>query len=126
MRCDSCGRDITTEMVAYEQKVYTDQHYQYKLRKVCSKCADSQARYPAVPCRVCGRPVRQLVSNPYVRNGGGTLLCSERCRWTEKNDRRKLQYDPIPCAYCDTLFTPLRSGGKFCSSKCRVYAFRKK
>jgi hypothetical protein len=77
---------------------------------------------------LCGRWVLDLRDR-----GQTTLVCSASCRRRALNELRRMErrakrpmLPPIQCVECDTDLHVARSDMKYCSSRCRVRAHRRR
>jgi hypothetical protein len=128
-RCASCGRILTGAVALVE----------HRGGALCAYCMDDETfalidqafeRNPwAYRCQGdCGRLVLDL------RNRGQSFLaCSERCRRRVFDDYRRMErraklpaLPPIHCADCGADLHVTRSDMRFCSTRCRVRAHRKR
>lgn len=89
--------------------------------------------HPPRPCLGCGRPCATPVYWAIDANGDvtgnrppGPALCSRACEIVAAR-RARIAAKPSrvrPCDVCQTTFTPPRSDGRYCSSRCRQAAYR--
>jgi hypothetical protein len=99
---------------------------------ICEFCMDEQLLQALSKCTVacaggCGRTVLDL------RNRGQkNIACSDRCRRSARNADRRMERRaelPVPSLYCVECGEQLvltRSDVRYCSSRCRVRAHRRR
>ena len=87
-------------------------------------------------CRRCGGEYFAVSTNRWAYLSRSVKWCSTQCMRDEINERRKLSTkpktsrakprSPMSCTFCKTTFLPTRSDAKFCSTNCRVKAFKRR
>ena len=70
-------------------------------------------------CQVCGRPV---MAKRQLRH----ITCCENCRQKIYRPSKKIHITYATCEGCGESFHTKRTDSKYCSSKCRQAAYRKK
>lgn len=82
-------------------------------------------------CQHCGKSLDEIPARGIfrVKRGAAMKYCSYRCIndsfIKRRKERNAQQRKNISCKNCETKFDGSRKDAKFCSSKCRVYYFRK-
>jgi endogenous inhibitor of DNA gyrase (YacG/DUF329 family) len=74
-----------------------------------------------VGCEVCPRRVVVAGGTAVLVGSARTAcVCSDDCYRELRNRRRRVTHAQIPCASCESPFTPKKEGRRFCSDRCRV------
>lgn len=106
----------------------------YQQRSFCITTQDDQPDHVAV-CEFCGLVFRGHGTNGVTR---GTWKFPRCCGWdcesklvnaktsARRKRERAARRPSRPCDHCNEPFTPKRTDAKFCCTKCRVYAKRKR
>lgn len=119
LTCDMCRREIPDGEVPYLTK-WNRNHNWYRRGSfstralVCKQCAGTRDSYDRKKCEGCKRWM-QVDTWYHFKH----ILCSEKCR----RPRRKPTVEP--CQMCGTEMVQLRDTKKFCSTRCRVAAYRR-
>jgi hypothetical protein len=133
--CATCGGELDDQAdVWLRNTFYTSHGYEcYSIAPHCTACAEKwladrqgwrpTSFRPPVPCAGCGRAVH--LAHDWVRRR--RIVCSERYRAIAHNAARRQQRQAArqrTCAPCGSRFTPRRRDGRFCSTACRMRAYR--
>jgi hypothetical protein len=148
--CGACGTSFAPDATVWRQHftIYCEgSGHRRKRREVlgaaCGACREmgragaplhgASRCHPPRPCLGCGRPCAtpvywQLDANYDVigNKPPGPALCSRACEIVAAR-RARIAAKPSrtrSCAVCQTAFTPPRTDGVYCSSRCRQAAYR--
>jgi hypothetical protein len=136
MQCPTCRRELGDREPVYQVRRLPPPYP--GIVHVCRKCEEERhqgwvsatGRYLRTePCDSCERPVLNLarLARRYRRS---IIACSLACRKRIENARypAKRYGHPTrrPCATCGAPFTPKRSEGLYCSSRCKQRAYRRR
>jgi hypothetical protein len=129
-RYDKCGDSLSRERIAID-------HISRNRETIMQK----PPRYVGYTCATCGKKQMAIVWRgpgpthcPTCARREQKRLRTERQRLRRERNRLYMRqvrgsdepHEPRPCAYCGQPFTPERSTGQHCSTKCRVAAHRQK
>ena len=131
--CANCGRVFDSdEPVLYAPiattmtSIFGDIIHEQAL--CCRDCEPHPEDYFwSQACPVCGRLISYLTGHSRTRG------CSRRCsRVVDAERKRRLREEerryrlPVACAVCDARFVPKRSDACYCSTACRMRAYRQR
>jgi hypothetical protein len=129
--CAKCGRKLSAKAPVWREHMALVEFLRpWAVVPVCERCVGGVARTladPAQPCAGCGRPVHQ-----YMNQQRTHVVCCEACariaRLAARRQQRTEARGPRQCENesCGETFEPTRTDGRFCSSRCRQQAYRKR
>ena len=86
----------------------------YKLRR-----QELEAKGPR-HCRQCDRPIYGW----YKRTSHCSAECTLKTQYQRMSEEKARLRKERPCPHCGETFKPKRSDARYCSTRCRVAAFR--
>jgi len=133
--CANCERPIGESELVYRVRVTSPSFLMMGahgsvIAVLCRDCGDKVNRYflDAKPCEYCQRPVRNQLSQVFVKH----VVCSNQCRApidAAQARERRIQLAAnrkSSCETCHRNFTPKRADTKHCSPACKQKAYRQR
>jgi hypothetical protein len=129
--CAKCGTELAADAPVWRERIELVEFLRpWAVVPVCGRCVSPVARTlanPAQPCAGCGRPVHQYMAHQRAR-----VVCCEACarsaRLAARRQQRTEARGTRQCENesCGETFEPTRTDGRFCSSRCRQQAYRRR
>lgn len=123
--CEGCIHGFADGDVIHRRRGY-DHGRSWSHHSYCEECVRSwhsswfESRRDPVPCPgECGA----LVSWWDLDN---VAYCSRRCSEIAARAKRRVLLGDRECVECETPFTPTRSDASYCSTACRMKAYRRR
>ena len=135
--CAKCARQLEPSEPVWRVRVSFGPgffgRWSHGVAPFCKACVEPKDRHTSArPCEGCGRPVHYIPSwcSPYAPPPRHAL-CSDACKGrqqsaTARRRRAEARGATRVCACCGEHFEPARADARYCSTACRMRAYRRR